>query len=485
MSSRLKGIIAGAIVLLALVGVLIWVMLLPSEEEKQDAGSDASQQMSSLIYDKNPQDIVTLSIENEYGSYKIEKLSDGLYIILDYAYIPLDSYRIQQMLENAASITVQQTVLENAEEFSKYGLDKPRATVSASFGKDGEDVKEFIIGNETPTEGKSYFAFKGEKTVYTINDDAFQLYLADKTVCFEDTVYTQYQPSDKNDTTNYKKINKITIERKDLDSNMVIEYDDRKADTDMTVTNVVAYKMIEPIKVNLDSRTCRKVTEDVFGLTAAKVAAVAPNDEQLAEYGLTDPFAKVTMDIPTGDFAMIIGNEYTNESEGISGRYCYVKGIDVVYVFNNDSLPWATVKPVDIIIKKLTNNDISTVSSIDFDDGNKITKITVTGDSEENLKAKLDGKDMDSALFKNFYKFIISGNAEEVYTEDTNAKADFIMTVKSVAGTDTIEFIPSGNRKTIVKINGKVSFKCKTAFVDRLKENLELVRDGQNIVTSY
>ncbi len=485
MSSRLKGIIAGAVVLLALVGVLIWVMLLPSEEEKQDTDSEASQQMSSLIYDKNPQDIATLSVDNEYGSYKIERLSQGLYTILDYAYIPLDSTRVQQMLDNAASITVQQTVLENADELSKYGLDKPRATVSVSFGEDGKDVKEFIIGNETPIEGKSYFAFKGEKTVYTINDDAFQLYLQDKAVCFEDTVYTQYQPKDKNDTTNYKKINKITIKRKDLDSDMVIEYDDRKADTDMTVANIVAYKMIEPIKVNLDSRTCRKVTEDVFGLTAAKVIAVAPNDEQLAEYGLTDPFAKVTMDIPTGDFAMIIGNEYVNEAEGISGRYCVVKGINLVYVFNNDSLSWATVKPLDIIVKKLTNNDISTVSSIEFDDGNKITKITVTGDSEENLTAKIDGKDIDSALFNNFYKFIISGNAEEIYTEDTDAKADFTVIVKSQAGTDTIEFIPSENRKTIVRINGKVSFKCQTAFADRLKENLELVRDGQSIVTSY
>jgi hypothetical protein len=51
--------------------------------------------------------------------------------------------------------------------------------------------------------------------------------------------------------------------------------------------------------------------------------------------------------------------------------------------------------------------------------------------------------------------------------------------------TDTLEFIPSENRRAIIRHNGKVSFKCAASYVDRVVENLGRYRAGEDLIQSW
>lgn len=487
MSSRLKGIIAGSAVILLLVGALI-VLKMTAPKESEDTAEEsttAASELSSLLYDKNPHDIKTLTIENQYGTYKIERLSNSSYTIIDYLLVPLDSSVFEAMLTNAASVTVQQTVNENADDLSIYGLAEPRAAVTAEFDDSKNTVKELLIGNDTPEAGEVYFCFKGEKKVYTINSAVVSNYLEDKTICLQKTVFSQAAAKDENDTTNYRKINSMLIKRDDLDYEIEIKYDDRADNKDAVTGNMSLYRLTKPVMLDLDADKSTAVVEGVFGLMASQIAAVMPEKEQLEEYGLADPFAEITMDTASGQFSMKVGSKYTDADGKQTGYYCYVNGIDIVYVFDKAVLPWVTVKPEDITTSLITTNYVYTVSAIDIKTAGGETHFTMTGNAEDNFAVKLDGKDMSADLFKSFYQFILSAPANEIYLEDTDTEPSLTVTIKHASGTDTIEFIPSADRKCIVKLNGAVSFRCSAAYAERLASNLELVKTGENIITTW
>ena len=277
----------------------------------------------------------------------------------------------------------------------------------------------------------------------------------------------------------------MLIKRDDLDYDMEIKYDERTNDEKVATGNFSSYRLTKPVVLDLDADKCYDVIEDVFGLKASQVAAVLPTDEQLEEYGLADPFAEIMMDTASGQFFMKVGNKYIDAEGNQTGYYCYVEGFDVVYVFNTESLPWVTVKPKDITTSLITTNYIYTVSAIDIKTTDSETHFTMTGDSKDNYAVKLDGKDMSADEFKTFYQFILKAPADDIYLEDTNAEPSLTVTITHKSGTDVIEFIPAGDRKSIVKLNGVTSFKCPTAYVERLASNLECVKNGENIISTW
>ena len=68
---------------------------------------------------------------------------------------------------------------------------------------------------------------------------------------------------------------------------------------------------------------------------------------------------------------------------------------------------------------------------------------------------------------------------------ETTAAPVLTVDIKTTTGGDLIEFIPSDNRQSIIRLNGKVTYKCATAYVERFISNLELYKNGEDIVTSW
>lgn len=485
MKKNIKYIIIFCVIAVILAGLLIVLKITAPEEEPESDTEDAVQ--TSLVYDKNPHDISKLEISNEHGSYEVVRAGEGddaVWTIVELANLPMSSANMGNLLENAASVTAQQTVVESAEDLSIYGLAEPLSTVTATFSDSGNTVKKLLIGNLTPNGNMHYAMVEGDSKVYTILNSKLNCFLENKYYVLNKIIYTAKAAADENDTTDYTRINKITIKRPDIDYDFVIEYDVRLDDDSIMIANSSSYVVTSPVFRELNPETSATVMDGIFGLTASDFGILNPNEEDFAACGITEPAAEVLFEINGGDTVhLTIGNECFDEDGAKLGRYVYVDGAAIIYIFDESSLPWLNVTPLDITTTMFTSNYIYDVNSIDISGGINMS-FTMTGGADD-FAVKLDGNDADADEFKNLYQFILKAPSDELYFEETDAEPTVSISVKTNSGEDLIEYIPSDGRKAIIRLNGKVTYKCASAYVDRLMSNLELYKNGEKIISSW
>ena len=488
MKKNIRLIIICAVVIAVLAGLLVFLSLNKDDSSAEEETTATEEVTTSLLYSNKLDDLDVLTIENEHGSYKVERVElngENLWTIMEIANLPLSNTVITSLVENAISVTAQQTVVENPEDISIYGLDAPLATVTAQFTDSANTTRTLYVGNKTPKGTAYYFMMEGDPAVYTVNVGEMNCYLNDKWTAVVKTVFSVASAESEDDTTDYTRINKMTINRADLDYDIVIEYDVRLDDEDSMVANSSTYVMTSPVFRDLNPETCEAVTDGVFGLTATELVVVNPDESDMEGSGIANPAATLTVEANgNNNMTLRIGNEYTTE-DGTKARYVHVEGIDIIYGFTSDLLPWLTVKPLDITTTMFTSNYVYELTSLDITTADDKLDFEITGSSADDFAVTLDGKATDGSAFKNLYQFILRAPSSDVYFEETTDEPSLTIDIKTASGGDLIEFIPSDNRQSIIRLNGKVTYKCATAYVDRLISNLELYRNGEEIVTNW
>lgn len=487
MKKNIKLIIICAVVVVLLAGVLVFLKLTAPENEEEEKEEEVT---SQLLYDKDPLTLALLTITNEYGTYELTRFGEGekaFWGVIEYANLPVDGAVISKLVEKASTMTSQRVVVEDPEDISIYGLDDPSAEVTAEFTDSAGTVRKLIIGNSTPDERQRYFMVDDDPTVYTALNSAVSCFLSDKHDVIARTIYTAKQPENESDTTNYTRINKITVKRPDIDYDFVIEYDVRLDNPDIMTGNSSEYVVTSPIYRDLNPDKANSVTTSIFGLKASDLAILNPEENDFEALGLNDPSAvKILFEINGGDTIDItVGNDYIDEDGKKAGRFVYVDGIDIIYIFTEETLPWLTVKPMDIVTTMITSNYVYDLDSFDIVTDNKNMHFTFEGNDAKTFKVWLGGNEVNADKFKTLYQFILRAPSDELYFEETDAEPAVTVTIKTGSGQDVIEFIPDQNRKAIIRLNGKSAYKCASAYVDRLVKNLELYENGQDIITDW
>ncbi|MBQ3162355.1 MAG: DUF4340 domain-containing protein [Oscillospiraceae bacterium] len=480
MKKNIRLIIICAVVVAVLAGLLVFLMTSKKNNpDEQTADTAETEVTTSLLYSNKLDDLAVLTIENEHGSYKVERFEfegENIWTIKEIANLPLSNAAITALVENAISVTAQQTVAENPEDISIYGLDAPLATVTAEFTNSDKTVRKLYVGNKTPKGTAYYFMMEGDPAVYTVNVGEMSPYLNDKWSTVIKTVFSGAAAE--------TVIDKMTISRPDLDYDIVIEYDKRLDDENNMVANSSLYVMTTPVFRELNPETCDAVTNGVFGLTATELGIVNPNEEDMVTCGITEPSLVLTVEADVGKLHLTIGNEIVDK-DGNKGRFAYVDGVDIIYVFETSLLPWLTVKPLDITTTMFTSNYVYNLTSLDITTADGKLDFEITGSSADDFAATLDGQAVDGDAFKDFYQFILRAPSSEIYLEETTAEPVLTVDIRTSTGGDLIEFIPSDNRQSIIRLNGKVTYKCATAYVDRFISNIELYKNGEEIITSW
>ncbi|MCL2053669.1 MAG: DUF4340 domain-containing protein [Oscillospiraceae bacterium] len=484
MKSRVRSILIFGGILLLLVGVVV-LLSRTGEPAEEEALVEASSE-ALVLYAQNPEDIEYLTVTNEAGSYRIERFGgedDGftVWTIGEFIGLPIDYEKVNDTVTAAASITSQQLVAEDAPDLSIYGLTQPRAAVRVEFSDSENTVRELCIGNDTPIFGKTYFCFMGENTVYTVNTSDISYFLDDKYSLIQKTVYRPYSSPDPEDETDYRRINKMVIAREDIDYDIVIEYDTRAENLQMVTGNSSAYVLTSPVSLDLSPDKSHDVMNMVFWLTANDIAVVSPTPEQLAEYGLDQPYADIFMDMAGESFQMKVGNQNAEKT----GRYAYVDGIDIIYYFDNYYLPWITAMPLALTTAMITSNYIYDVSDLVITVNGSSSHFTLTGSGLSDFTVKLDGMPANADEFKTLYQFILKAPPEELYFEATGKEPDLTVVITAENNKDTLEFTHLENRRTAIALNGQTSFTCKTAYAERLAQNLTAFKNGDRMIETW
>lgn len=487
MKKNIRLIIIICVIAAVLAGaVIVLLRTAPQDEEQTDTAEEIT---TLLLYDKAPADLAKLTIENESGAYEVVRVGEGddaKWTVMDIANLPLSGSVMTKLLDNSASLTAQQTVSEAPEDISIYGLDAPSATFTVEFSDSAKTVKKLLIGNLTPEETKRYVMLEGDPKVYTVFNTALNCFLQDKYALINKTVFSAQMAASAEDTTDYTRINKLTVSRADIDYDIVIEYDVRLDDDSSMVGNSSTYVMSEPVFRDLNPETSSGVTDGIFGLTASDFAVLNPNEEDIAASGMNEPAAEVTAEVNGGSSLHFkIGNEFINEEGKKDGRYVLVDGIDIIYIFSESSLPWLTVKPLDIVTTMYTSNYVYDLDMLNITCDGKEMKFSITG-GQNDFAVTLNGAAVDGDAFKNLYQFILRAPSSELCFEDASAEPSLTVNiVRRDGGGDLIEFIPDGNRRAVVRLNGRPEYICQQSYVDRFIKNLELFENGEEIVLNW
>ena len=496
MNKKLKTIIIGLVVIVVLALAILVLTLM----DKNDASSGESEESSvvsvedtSAILWYHSDGIQSLKIHNSKGEYMIERTSSGSYEIKE-----LDGFeQYDEGYETVSDIyslfRAYMTVEENADDFSKYGLDDPTATIEVAFPNGEEHT--ILIGNLIIGAEGYYCRVDGTGAVYGVDLS----YLYGMTLTAYDFVDPEVipvwtAPEVEEDETQPVE---ATISYFEVtgglfgDETLVVEKCD-EVSLAVTYTGLATqYEITSPVeasyRVYMDSSletqaVSYRMLHGFEQLTAYSVAMIAPTDEQKAEYGFDQPYASVRFNRDGEDYEWIIGAE-VKTSGGANARYLMSADKEVVYIVLKEDLPWIQAEMMDVVSTIVLYPNVTEVASVEVEYNGKSHLLTHDINSENKVeKGYVDGQEIkEVSYYRNLYQYIMSVavvdvNDEHLSSDDLAAR----ITYHYMDGRDdVIELFNIGDRRCILSFNGNNSFITKSSYVSVLESNISKVLNGE------
>ncbi|MGN0606249.1 MAG: DUF4340 domain-containing protein [Oscillospiraceae bacterium] len=485
MSKNVKMLIAGISCIVLLSGGIVALKLTEPKEEDTDSAS-VSETENNVIYEEDS--IKSVSVENDSCSYTIIQTTPATdensaeYSIEELKNVPLNTSIINNLPETLKTLSAEKIIDENASDLEQYGLAEPDAKIKITAENGSEHT--LLIGNDTPT-GNIYACMENETKVFALNNDTFSVFRYDtdyfiSLVCIE-------EPESVDD---YPVVNSLQIERDNLEYPIRFEYDEENADSDYSGGTASSHIMTSPVFAYVDiGEGSISVTHGMFGLTAASVFEINPDENAMEFAGLNEPSCTVTMDTDDGKETVLkIGNSLN--LDGTDYYMGYIEGIDIIYAFTKDSLPWLDMQPLDIASSIVVGTYFYDIGAMTIETNDKKLEFTTEGDEKDNFSVKLDGEDYDTERFQNFYKYLIQTQAEEIYLDDPS-ESDLICSIKikrnDGKSDETVQFYKGDGKTVIIKHNGVTSFinRINYDYVNVLLENIEKINSEEDFINVW
>ena len=492
MTKSVKSMIALGSVLIVLGGVAIgWNVLMKDDiDETSDTSSSSEIYGSGIeLIRKDPATINKIEIVNTTGEYNVlrtqkAETNEGksVYTIEGYEDLLLDTSVLWTLSNNLSNVSSNSIVAENSDEVSKYGLDEP--AVTAVVYLDSGDTVKFYVGDVSPVSSNTYFMLDGDDKVYTVSSSLFDNYRKGK----DDFVSLTVLEEPAEDL--YPIVNYVKVERDDLEYDILVEYDKKTDDNNYRGGTSAAHVLTEPISAYLSVENSVNVTNGIFGLTADSFYAIKPDENDIAEAGLAEPFCTVTVDCDDGNNYKFYMSEPFTDEDGLEYHYAMLDGNNVIYKVSAESAVWGTVQLVDFTSKIVFGSnvwdiDAMTVSGKDYD----TIEFECEGSSKEDFTVKKDGKDFEMERFRLFYAFLISAPGEEFAigktVPDTEPSASITVKDSYLEQTYTVEFYDDTALRSLIVIDGECRYICSSSYVDTLLDNIGRITTGEEYVTTW
>ena len=489
MKKNAKILIASGAGIAVLGAATLALVLTKPEDELSSSTSSSTEAISILSYKAD--DILSLTIKNETDEFTIDRLgsekwgTDG--IPQEYA----NNTAYGSTMEDAGAIDAKMKVEDDATDLEKYGFNEPTATIAMTFKDNKYEPVNCIIGMKNLGENAWYFKTEDSNTVYLVSNSALSFAFT------EELDYVQLSTLvDAFDSEN-DIVNRIRIERPDLKNGLVL--DKLEEETDKEFQSVyVGYAMSSHNNILADDEKDMDIVYGMFGISASDVVTVKPTEDDKKKYGLDDPYCTVTMvaneeevtKLYIGDavYTTETDEETGKETKYITGYYAMISGKDVIYVFAPDSLPWITIQPQDILYRLFLTPYIYYVDDVTVKDGDgKEYEFKIVGDADKS-SIEYNGEAIDMAKFKEFYQYLLSAYAEEIYIEPLTPDNKFVGGFtydyrEDDEGEDKVEFYSSEQDRTcIIVVNGDVRYKVRQIYATRMLDNLKALLSGGDIM---
>lgn len=534
LSKTTRTVIIAAAVLLVLGAALLVVMLTdPNNTADSDSGTAESGTAESgesaaesdeddklNITDKEQENVLTLEVTNSTGSFSFERqqrevstTDDDGNVSTETEYywtspeldgIEHNESTIGSFVRCMAGLSAYSVVEENAEDLDKYGLQEPEAEVKVTFD-DGTST-DICFGIRNPAATNYVYCMLSGGT------DVLQAsYYSSGSAFYDIKDFVNLVLTESYDSTNGNEFDYLTIERKDFDEPVTIEYmydiAEESEDEDSVITTFNTHRITSPITTELDTSSGQTIAYGVYALSASSCKYIYPTEQDIADSGLDDPYCKVSFKFSGKEYVLLLGDEIrttttsddtsstgTGEAEEVSevsGYYAMLEGGNAIYEISTDNAPWYTFEVEDIMSRRPISPYIYTVDTITITTPDEEYVFTVTGDADDHTFSC--GDTVLSDDFKTFYQHLITSMGEELYFSDEELEPYITVHFKYRdeyydtygRGEDIIVFYKSDDRKNIISVNGDILYKVRQIYTQRLLENIDALFNGGEIKVDW
>ena len=240
---------------------------------KQDAAeSESAEEENPEIVSIASADVKSIKFVIDKKEVTFEKDGDS-WVKSDETDFPVDQDKIDTLVSSLNSITAERT-LEDVEDASEYELDQPENTITVTT-EDGETTV-IRLGMENDSTSQEYIDLnKDSSTVYVVSNSTFS--------SFEGSLY-DFAKSGTFPTVDSSTVSKISVDGKS--SSYVVEKDENN------FWNITGDGDTE----KADSAKATTLTTALSSMAYASYVNYNCSEDQLFQYGLDKPYAKITVD---------------------------------------------------------------------------------------------------------------------------------------------------------------------------------------------
>ncbi|MDO4302036.1 MAG: DUF4340 domain-containing protein [Clostridia bacterium] len=354
--------LTGAAVILAALIVLYFVMAsVNSENDIEDTNQDiAISDLGTQIIKADS--VKSFSITNENGSFVFNKKGDNWRVEgYDNSF---NSSVIDSMASVFTSLYAEQTIEENAQDMSKYNLDKP-----AAQAKSGDIT---INAGMITADGKYYYvSLNDEKTVYMVNSAR----IAALTYGFNDIIDKSVAKIDSDTiqelSITYRDKSDILV-KYDKDNPIAREYAEKNGLATLVMEKPVENMLVYPY--NLQG----SVLQNLSSVNIKDLIEIKPAD--LSKYGLSEPVCTIYIADSENSIKITAGDVVKDSQETLI--YVMVNDRPEVFTMEYRALkPFLNASIADFVEKFVSLYQRSNVN-----------KITIEGDTDYTIDFRAEGE---------------------------------------------------------------------------------------------
>ncbi len=477
MKKRTRNLLIALIVVIVLAGALAALLLLVPKAPEENTSSGTE---SYTLYQQSTAAVDHVDIVNTLGSFTVRAAGNNTWSVDGLEAFSMREDFMESVVKTAAAPTASEKVGDNITDMAQYGLDNPSSQVTVHF-TDGS-TQSFEIGGQVPGENKYYVRLAGENTVYVISNTYMTYFLKAQT----DFVSAEITPTNESGLT----IESATFSGTCRSEPIVLRRaTDEEVAADPTLKYNV-YRVVSPHEGGVDFDRGGRFIQYVNGMMGEGVVAIKPTAEDMAKYGLDNPYSVVEYKAAEGQSVKLsFGKTEAGEAEGV--RYVYRDGVSLIYKVNASDVAWAEVTEQEMISPLYFSPGIDDIAEIHVvSQGQDYDFVLAEGD-DDGMNITCNGEKVDTENFRKLLNLMISLPAEEVadITNASQASGEKLMSLtyrlKDSDYDVEISLIDAGNRRAYISKNGEVTYTTRSTYADKFATELQKFLNGEEVASNF
>lgn len=480
-------ILAGAIVLILRIDPPA-----PPAEEDFDFGLTVNDE-GIKVYRFSPVNVDYMEVTNPAGTYRV-RMQDGKVYIVGFESIPLLPASSTGLFRSVETLSLNTVVDPDCKDLSRFGLDKPQATVTIQAYSDASVT--FHIGDASPRGDYYYFSVQGDKAVYLIEKLLAERYLKSVAEYCDKKIFKTFDPA--------LDFRAMTVKSPTLNYSFRPATEEEKAIEGVYFSGIA---MELPFRWGVEAVQMEEVTTTMVALSADEVVHMCVQESDLAQYGLdADHRTEIVLTVyadpnptmynnstnpyydsskPTGEYTEFTVTYWLGKTAD-KQVYVMFEGRPVVYAMSKDVFYWLEWTPYRYCTKMLFGEYLAKLESLSVKSAEGEYKFLISGANSENkedLRVTCGDVLVDGSSFRDYYANIMLMFPSGEGTMPENVDPIFTISYTTLDDvTQTLEFYPVDSRNCIVKVRGEAFLTVRITEVEKIINDTQKLLNGEEIV---